>query len=107
MRIRGMVKLIALIILCNQALTAIFSYASHAIDPGVTPQIVSGFGLISSLMIGFWLQADARRAYRYATDKKLVIGVDAANPLPRIRNDCPKKWLVMLHIELNPVLVGL
>jgi hypothetical protein len=107
MRIRGMVKLIALIILCNQALTAIFSYASHAIDPGVTPQIVSGFGLISSLMIGFWLQADARSAYRYATEKKLVIAVDASNPLPRIRNDCPKKWLVMLHIELNPMLVGL
>jgi len=107
MRIRGMVKLVALVILCNQILTAIFSYACHAIDPNVAPRVVSVFGIASSLMIGFWLEADARRAYRYANEKKLVMGTDASHPMPRIRSDCPKKWLVMLYIELNPVLVGL
>jgi hypothetical protein len=107
MRIRGLVKLISLIIVCNQVLTAAFSYACRTIDPTVTPIVISGFGLISSLMISYWLQSDARRAYHHASEKKLVKGVDASHPLPMIDDQCPRKWLVMLHIELNPVLVGL
>jgi hypothetical protein len=74
MRIRGLVKLISLIIVCNQVLTAAFSYACRTIDPTVTPVVISGFGLISSLMISYWLQSDARRAYHHASEKKLVKG---------------------------------
>jgi hypothetical protein len=107
MRIRGMVKLIALIVIFNQLLTTLFSMACHAIDPDVAPQITSGFGLASSLMLGFWLQADARRAYRHAVEQGFVVNADKSNPLPRISDKCPKKWLVLLHIELYPVLVGL
>jgi hypothetical protein len=107
MRVRGMVKLIALIVIFNQVLTSVFSFACHAIDPGVTPQVTSIFGLASSLLLGFWLQADARSAYRQAVEKGFIVSADKSNPFPRIGEKCPKKWLVVLHIELYPVLVGL
>ncbi len=53
MRIRGMIKLVALVILAIRFLPRFFPYACHEIDPNVTPRVVSIFGIASSLMIGF------------------------------------------------------
>jgi hypothetical protein len=107
LRMRGLFKLFAMIMIGDHFMSLIFAYACHAVDPSVPDNVVTGFGLVSSLMLGFWIQSDAKRAFEFAATNKLVAGLNPSNPLPRIKPECPKKWLVLLHIELNPAAVGL
>jgi hypothetical protein len=106
-RLRGMVKLVLFAVIIQQILTSLFAYAARLIDPSVPPEAITIFGLATSLVVGFWLQSDARNAYRFATEKGFVTPVDEAHPMLRIKDGCPRKWLVILHIELNPTLVGM
>jgi hypothetical protein len=53
---------------------------------------------------GFWIQADARRAYAHAQAEGLIKrGKHPEQPWV-LDPVCPNKWLVTLHLELNPTL---
>ena len=107
MRVRGIVKLISIAILANQVLTLAFAYVVDQLDPGAPILIRSVFSFATCIFVSSWLQTDARRAYLLAREKGCVTPVDSAHPALQISPDCPRRWLVVLHIEMNPAAVGL
>jgi len=105
--LRGIAKLMTLSLLANQVLTLIFNIGVHQIDPDVDDHIITLFSVATTVLTGFWLQADAHRAYLYAKAQDLIKARrDKAAPWPwSLEPECPRKWLVTLHLELNPALV--
>ncbi|HEY3598631.1 MAG TPA: hypothetical protein VGL08_14095 [Paraburkholderia sp.] len=100
--LRGMCKVIAIAFAVNQVLTAVFMYVAQKIDTTLPHQAVWLFSCITCGLVTLWLQSDARRAFAYARKESYVSVADAKNRVLQIDADCPKRWLVILHIELNP-----
>ena len=107
MRIRGIVKLVCIAIVANQVLTIAFAYVVQQLDPSAPGIIESIFSFVTCMLVSSWLQTDARRAYLAAREKGCITPVDKTNPHLKIAPECPRRWLVILHIEMNPGAVGL
>lgn len=102
---RGMLKIMLVAIAGAQILTAAFTFLAQQIDANIAPQIISVFGFVSCGLVSMWLQADARRAFRFAKEKGFVAAGNDGKPGPQIAADCPRRWLVVLHAELNPAAI--
>jgi hypothetical protein len=107
MRIRGAVKVMMIAIVANDILNFAFTYLAQKIDPDFSLGTVSVFSFATCVLVGFWFQSDVRKAYFFAREKGYISPIDGMNRAPRIAANCPKRWLVVLYIELNPALVGL
>jgi hypothetical protein len=106
MLFRGVAKVIAIAFLANQVLTSVFTLAAQQIDPQISHQTIWMFSCMTCGMFTLWLQSDARRAYGFAREKGFVkAGGNAGHAALQVAMDCPKRWLVILHIELNPTTV--
>jgi len=105
MRFRGLCKVIAIAFVTNQVLTTIFTYFAQQLDSAVPPEVIWLFSCATCGFLTLWLQSDARRAFGFARDKGFVKkGGDVKQDL-LIAEDCPRRWLVILHIELNPTAI--
>lgn len=105
MMFRGLCKVVAIAFVTNQVLTTIFTYVAQQFDSALPHDAVWLFSCVTCGLLTMWLQADARRAFGFARDKGFV-KKNGDGKLEkqeiRIAEDCPKRWLVILHIELNP-----
>jgi hypothetical protein len=104
MLLRGMTKVIAIAFFANQILTSLFTLAAQQIDPQLPHQTIWMFSCVTCGLFTLWLQSDARRAYGFAREKGYVKAAGDDRDAWQIAMDCPKRWLVILHIELNPSL---
>jgi hypothetical protein len=106
MMLRGMCKVIAIAFAVNQVLTTVFTYVAQRVDSALPHQVVWFFSCMTCGLLTLWLQADARRAFAFARKQGYVKLNDAMNDgkerALQIAMNCPKRWLVILHIELNP-----
>ncbi len=100
--LRGMCKVVAIAFVLNQVLTTLFTFAAQQIDTALPHQVIWLFSCMTCGLITLWLQSDARRAFAFARKEGYVSVADEKNPVLRIEPDCPKRWLVILHTELNP-----
>ena len=117
MRARGWRKLVLATVVTNQVLTSAFVYFAQQIDPALTMLDTLVFSCATCMLVGRWLRTDAHRAWRNAVDKGYVGPRPSANDdddddddddgdVPAIADRCPRRWLVVLHIELNPELAA-
>lgn len=102
MMFRGMLKIVLIAIATSQILTTAFTLLARQIDAALSPQIVTVFGFVTCGLVSMWLQADARRAFGLAKEKGFVGAARDGEVGPQIAADCPRRWLVILHVELNP-----
>jgi hypothetical protein len=102
---RGMCKLIAIAFVTNQVLTTIFTYVAQQLDAALPNEAVWLFSCVTCGLLTLWLQSDARRAFGVAHEKGFVKKGGDQQPYVQIADDCPKRWLVILHIELHPAVV--
>jgi len=107
MWLRGVTKIIVVAVVTNQILTALFGWGARAIDPDVSTHIITLFSFITSMAAGVWIQADARRAYAHAKQQGLIKAEKGGNAPWALAPECPNKWLVTLHLEMNPALADL
>ncbi|MEX3855588.1 hypothetical protein AB3X94_16175 [Paraburkholderia sp. BR10923] len=108
MRARGWRKLVLLTVAANQALTTAFVYVAQQVDPGLTMMDALIFSCVTCGLVSYWLRTDAHRAWCNAVQKGYVGPHHGANDegVLKIAEKCPRRWLVVLHIELNPELAG-
>lgn len=97
-----MCKVVAIAFVTNQVLTTIFTYVVQQLDASVPPQTIWLFSCVTCGLLSMWLQADARRAFGFAREKGFVKTGDDRKQALQIAANCPKRWLVILHTELNP-----
>lgn len=107
MRFRGWLKLALLTFSVDQILTAVFGYVTQRLDPGISDFETVIFSCITCFLVSNWLVTDARAAWAAAKKQGFIgparTGGAHATPL-EIANACPRRWLVVLHLELNPQL---
>ncbi|WP_147426688.1 hypothetical protein [Trinickia fusca] len=105
MRIRGVLKVVFLAMLTNQVLTVVFTVIARHIDPDVSPEAIQLFSFVSAMLAGFWVQADAKQAFLNAQKDGYIVLRLTPEPSVVVKENCPKRWLVQLYLELNPSLV--
>lgn len=106
MRLRGYAKIVLICVLMNQVITSLFAFFATQIDPATPSYIITGFGVATCGLMGFWLQGDMLRAYKHAKTNGCIREPDDKNASFAITQDCPRRWLVILYIELNPAIIG-
>lgn len=107
-RFRGWLKLVLLTFSVDQILTTVFTYVAQRIDPGMAEMQTLIFSCITCVLVSHWLVADARAAWTHAT-KQGYVGASKSGSGPQVEKlaiaeKCPRRWLVVLHLELNPKL---
>jgi hypothetical protein len=104
--LRGMAKIIAIAFVINQILTTIFTYFARQIDATLPHETIWMFSCVTCGLVTLWLQSDARRAFGFARENGYIKPADDTKQIVQIAPDCPKRWLVILHMELNPAATG-
>ncbi|CAB3750853.1 hypothetical protein B7G54_05680 [Burkholderia puraquae] len=101
-RLRGVLKLTFLTIAVAQALA--FAFESLLVMAGFAPDAATVllFRFVTCALVSFWLQADALRAYQYAAQHGLVTIPGAHGDPVGVAPQCPKRWLVVLSLQLDP-----
>ncbi|HTR07831.1 MAG TPA: hypothetical protein VMJ11_14515 [Paraburkholderia sp.] len=109
-RFRGWLKLVLLTFSVDQILSAVFSFAAERIDPDMAEFQTVIFSCVTCVLVSHWLVTDARAAWTLAKKQGYIgspqSGSGAHAEKLAIANNCPRRWLVVLHLELNPQLGG-
>ncbi|MBZ5795974.1 hypothetical protein K8353_38235 [Burkholderia contaminans] len=102
LRLRGVLKLTVLTIAIAHALA--FAFESLLIVAGFAPDAAAVllFRFVTCALVSFWLQADALRAYQYAAQHGFVIAPGSHGGPVDVAPQCPKRWLVVLSLQLDP-----
>lgn len=103
---RGIAKVVFIVFACNQIMIAAFGWVSRQFDVNVSDQAILIFGLVTSGLLSFWLQADAHRAFAFAQKNGFIKSTrprPGTVPTVAIADNCPKRWLVVLYVDLHPV----
>jgi hypothetical protein len=103
LRVRAFLKIVLVTIVSSQVLTTLFGAAARMLDPDVSDTPSIAFSCVTCALVSYWLQADARRAWQLAHERGFIKR-GPSGPLPgiEIAAQCPRRWLVVLHAELNP-----
>ncbi|WP_175903213.1 hypothetical protein [Burkholderia seminalis] len=102
LRLRGVMKLTIVTIAVAHALT--FAFDSLLVAAGFAPDAATVllFRFVTCALVSFWLQADALRAYRHAAQHGFVTVPGAHGDPVDVAPQCPKRWLVVLNLQLEP-----
>ncbi|WP_175995642.1 hypothetical protein [Burkholderia stabilis] len=102
LRLRGVVKLTIVTIAVAHLLT--FAFDGLLIAAGFAPEAATLllFRFVTCALVSFWLQADALRACRYAAQHGFVTIPGVHGDPIDIAPQCPKRWLVVLSLQLEP-----
>lgn len=105
MRIRGLVKVVLVTLGVSQLMTIAFAVLANLVGGELESGVALLFNFATCALVSFWLQADARRAYLDAKTKGYLGTRRTPDAEPVIDAHCPRRWLVILNIELNPQLL--
>ncbi|MGH8778072.1 hypothetical protein [Paraburkholderia sp.] len=100
---RGIAKVVFIVFACNQILIVAFGWMARQFDANVSDRAILIFGLVTSGLLSFWLQADAQRAFAFARKNGFIKSGPPRSGTVAIADNCPKRWLVVLYIDLHPV----
>lgn len=107
MFLRGMSKVMFIAVLANLFLTNLFEFLAEMLDLELDRQALVLFSYMTCGLLTMWLQSDARRAFAFARAHGYVTAKDKNDGDLQVATDCPKRWLVILFLELNPGATGL
>jgi hypothetical protein len=102
LRLRGVMKLTIVTIAVAHVLTFAFEGVLAAAGFAPDAAAVLLFRFATCALVSFWLQADALRAYRYAAQHGFVTAPGAHGDPLDVAPQCPKRWLVVLSLQLDP-----
>lgn len=103
-RLKGQLMLVAYALLANEVLAWVLSSLVMVIYPDVQRWWFVAFGVVTMPAAMSWLCVDAKKAYETAVSQ-WFLGFDGIPPrVISIADDCPSRWLVLLHIQMHPEL---
>ncbi|MGU7769897.1 hypothetical protein ACV229_06920 [Burkholderia sp. MR1-5-21] len=102
LRLRGLVKLTVITIAVAHLLTIAFQHLLAAAGFAPDAATLLLFRFVSCALVSYWLQADALRAYRHASEHGFVTLPGANGDAVSIAAQCPRRWLVVLNLQLDP-----
>jgi len=101
-RWRALARVGLLLVLVNPIFTSAFAFLAHRNHPDVALGITTLFSFALCAIMGLWIRADAKHAWEDARESGLVSpAAIQQGGLVRVRRDCPRRWLVVLYVELQ------
>jgi hypothetical protein len=87
-------------VLANQILTAAFAFLAHRNYPDVAFALTTLFSVALCAILIVWIRTDAKYAWEDAVESGFASPVAiAGGSAVVIRLECPRRWLVVLHVE--------
>ncbi|MEX3855575.1 hypothetical protein [Paraburkholderia sp. BR10923] len=97
---RALVKIAVLVVLANQILTTAFAFLAHRNYPDVAFGLTTLFSVALCSILIVWIRTEAKYAWEDAVESGVVSPVAIARgSAVVIRPECPRRWLVVLHVE--------
>lgn len=103
-RVKGELKLLGLSVALSTVLAFVLANVMPDLPQG--PAAFMSFGALTTVLAAGWIRHDAGRAFRFAAENRYLGFEGNPQRVISIAQDCPKRWLVLLHIELNPDLIS-
>lgn len=104
MRLKGELTILSLSVTLAAVAAYLLSILVNVSEWPQAPAAFILFGAMTTLLLGPWIRADAAKAYNAAL-RQHYLGLEGTPPrIVSIANDCPSRWLVLLHIQLHPEL---
>jgi hypothetical protein len=103
-RIRAKVTVFGVAICVTEGLAFILSSMARIFGVDTSAVEFGIFGAVTTVLISGWLQMDAERAYAFADKRGFLNRNEMRTKVMSVREDCPKLWLVVLHLQLHPEL---
>ncbi|CAG9211386.1 conserved hypothetical protein [Paraburkholderia tropica] len=101
-RRRAVARLVVLILLINPILTCAFAFVARGSHPDLALGLTTLFCFMTCAALSAWIRSDARHAWRDARASGFVEPrAIASGATVRVHGDCPRRWLVELHIGLQ------
>ncbi|HTH62677.1 MAG TPA: hypothetical protein VL689_21315 [Paraburkholderia sp.] len=100
-RRKAIVRIAVLIVVINQLLTTAFAFVVHRNHPDVALGLTTLFSFGLCVVLSVWIRSDAKHAYRNACELGYVSPVAGPARRVRIAPECPRRWLAVLHVELQ------
>lgn len=101
-RWRALARIAALLVLVNPIFISAFAFLAHQNHPDVALGLTTLFSFALCAILSVWIRMDAKHAWQDACESGFVSpAVIRGGCLVRIRRDCPRRWLVVLHVELR------
>ena len=102
LKARATARIWMVTILITQFLAAIFGVVARNVSDGDANLAVIIFTCATSALVVRWLQQDAYRAWISArTNGYLKREASGDYSVVDVRPDCPRRWLVLMHAQLN------
>ncbi|PXW22760.1 hypothetical protein SAMN05445871_2792 [Paraburkholderia caballeronis] len=97
-RKRALTKIVAIVVLANQILTTAFAFVAQRNHPDAALGLTTLFSFALCTVLSVWIRSDAKYAYRAACDAGYV---ETLRSGVRVARRCPRRWLVVLYVELQ------
>lgn len=103
-RLKGRLMLAGYALIANEILAWALSFMLGSVYPGLPRWWLLVFGAVMIPFAMEWIEGDAEKASKRAASQRFL-GFEGVPPrVISIANDCPSRWLVLLHIQMHPEL---
>ncbi|MGV7242352.1 hypothetical protein [Caballeronia sp. M23-90] len=106
MRFKARLLVLLVAALVTQVTTFIISILVNAVGTNVPAIPFAIFACITLALTQRWILVDAAKAFGEAVAKRHVLLQGDPPQITFIVATCPKRWFVLLHIQLHPELLG-
>lgn len=104
MRLRGLATLFLISGMVTAVLSFLLSIALQRLSIGIATFPFAPFGAVTAVLTATWLRIDAKQAYEQANRSGCFQRNGTDMLIESMMKDCPKRWLVVLHLQLHPEL---
>ena len=91
--------------LLTLAIASLLSVGLHVSGQDVPATAFAIFGAFTLVMAYVWVRVDAKKAFAAAVSMRQVTTHGAPPHITYISPSCPRRWLVLLYVQLHPELI--
>ena len=104
-RLGAKLTIFAIALIVAEGLAMMLSFAAALFAFEISPVEFGIFGAITTVVLSEWLKIDAQRAFSVADKSGFLDRNESCTRIRSVKDNCPRSWLVVLHLRLHPELM--
>lgn len=107
MRLIGCSTVLGLSLCTTEIMASIIRAIMHLLSYTASPILYGAFGGLTTVLVASWLTRDAAQAFSWADGHCFLTRDSESSKVVAVRENCPKAWLVTIHILLHTEVIRL
>lgn len=107
MRLIGRSAVFGISLCMTEIMALIIGAIMRLISYAASPVLYGAFGGLTTVLVANWLTWDAAQAFSWADSHGFLRRDGESSRVLAVHENCPRAWLVTLHILLHPEIMGL